>query len=229
MLSDFLQNQFLSHYSISVKGITVDKSLTNAVEFDLDDMDSPFSILPFGKGKLSFKGNTEELEVVHYEDFISQCKKPQSFLNGRKRCDYIIATADDDEEQGCIILAELTSALGGTFNLSKPIINHNHDAVYEGGKYEKAEKQLSGSLITLMEVPVIKDYIERKTDKQCIMAYKVLSYDDPVKRMQHPMSRYLEIESAETQNGGAVISNPIINGYGFTFRRISHTAFYQLR
>lgn len=228
MLSDLLLNQFISHYSISTRGISVDKCLTNDSEFDLDDMESPISILQFGQGKLSFKGNEGGLEIVHYEDFINQCKRPQSFSIGRKRCDYIVSTTDEKDNHGHVILAELTSATGGVFNLVKPILDHHHNFVYAGGKYEKAEQQLIGSLATLMEVPEIKDYIVHKTNRQCIMAYKVTPYKDPVKRMQHPMGRYLEIESAETQNGGAIISSPVINGYGFIYRRLSHTSYYQL-
>ena len=42
------------------------------------------------------------------------------------------------------------------------------------------------------------------------------------------MDRYLMIESAETQNNGAEITDVIINSFGFTYRRIRHGAYYQL-
>lgn len=227
MLRDLLLNQFVSHYGISARELSVDAVFTQDNEFDLDDMDSPITILPFGEGKLSFKNDGERLEVIHYEDFINQCKKPLSFQNGQKRCDYIVSTAEETEEHSHFILAELTSALGGVSNLFKPIFSHDK-ITFTGGKYEKAEVQLSGSLTTLENVPEIRDYISHKKDKQCIMAYRIIAYDDPIKRMQHPMNRYLQIESAETHNNGAVILSPIINGYGFTYRRISHAAYYQL-
>lgn len=228
MLSDLLRHQFISHYSITTKGITVDECITDLSDFDLDDMKSPIKVLPFNQGKVSFKGNTEHLGIVHYEDFINQCNKPISFSNGRKRCDYIIYSIDSDNGIGHIFLAELTTATGGTSNLSKAILCNNGNIKYAGGKYEKAEKQLADSLATLLDVPEIKAFFNNRTDKQCIMAYKIESYEDPVLRMRHPMNRYLEIESAETQQSGAVISSPAINSYGFTYRRLSHKAYYQM-
>lgn len=227
MLKNLLLKQFVSHYNITARELSVDACLINDNEFDLDDMDSPITILPFGDGKLSFKNDGERLEVIHYEDFINQCKKPLSFQNGQKRCDYIVSTSEETEDRSHFILAELTSALGGVSNLSKPIFSHDK-VTFAGGKYEKAEMQLSGSLTSLENVPEIRDYINHKKDKQCIMAYKIIAYDDPIKRIQHPMNRYLQIESEETHNNGAVILSPIINSFGFTYRRISHAAYYQL-
>lgn len=227
MLNDLLRKDFIVHYNITSKDVVVDYQTTAAEEFDLDDMPSPIKILPLGKGGLSFEGNSEQIEVVHYEDFIAQCKKPQVFANGRKRCDYVVCSMRQAENKGHVILAELTSALGGAYNLARPI-RKGQDLEYRGGKYEKAAKQLGESLATLMEVPTIRSYFNCMEDKQCLMAYKINSYDDPLKRMLHPMDRYLMIESAETQNNGAEIADVIINSFGFTYRRIRHGAYYQL-
>lgn len=125
-------------------------------------------------------------------------------------------------QNGHIILAELTSALGSVENLTKPIDN------YEGGKYEKGEVQLKESLKTLMEVPEIKSLFDNMNDRQCILAYKIKPYNDPTKNSFRPMERYLKIETLETKTNGAVIPCPEINERGFTFRRINHETYYQL-
>lgn len=229
MLSDLLMYDFIQYYKISSKGITVDEQLSNDEQFDLEDMQSPFKLKPFGDGTLSFTGNREQLEIVHYEDFVGQCKRPVSFLNGRKRCDYILcSTKVKDNENSHVILAELTSTLGTVANLQKTIKSHHGEVLFEGGKYEKAEKQLAESLANLMAVPRIKKLFVSSKDKQCILAYKVIPYTDPVKRMQHPMQRYLAIESEETKENGAILADETINSYGFTFRRLNHAASYKL-
>lgn len=227
MLSDLLKNEFVSHYGITSHPLDVDSMTTTDGEFDLYDCPSPMSILPLGSpdGMLSLRGNSETLEIVHYEDFINQCKKPRNFQEGRKRCDFVVLSTEPSRKH--VILAELTSALGGVGNLTMNIEGNGNES-FGKGKYEKAEKQLAESLNTLMEVPEIRVFFEGMQDKQCIMGYKIEPYHDPVKRMEHPMNRFLEIESQETGVNGAVIANETINGYGFTFRRINHKSYYQL-
>ena len=161
MLNDLLRKDFIVHYNITSKDVVVDYQTTAAEEFDLDDMPSPIKILPLGKGGLSFEGNSEQIEVVHYEDFIAQCKKPQVFANGRKRCDYVVCSMRQAENKGHVILAELTSALGGAYNLARPI-RKGQDLEYRGGKYEKAAKQLGINKIALAGGVSANSYIRAK-------------------------------------------------------------------
>ncbi len=229
MVSDLLLHDYLHYYKISSKGISVDEQLTNDEQFDLEDMPSPIKLKSFGDGTLSITDNHEKLEIVHYENFVGQCKRPASFLYGRKRCDYILCSTEiDGNDNSHIILAELTSTLGTIDNLQEPIKNHHGEILFEGGKYEKAQKQLACSLANLMDVPEIKKLFVCMKDKQCILAYKIIPYTDPVKRMQHPMQRYLSIESEETKENGAILADATINANGFTFRRLNHTASYKL-
>lgn len=229
MLSNLLLRDYIQFYNISSKGIIIDVQQTTERQFDLDDMQSPFCLKPFGDGALSFINNNEKLEIVNYENFVEQCKKPISFWEGRKRCDYVMCSTNViEKEHSHVILAELTSTLGTIDNLRKPIHNKRGEVIFEGGKYEKAEIQLADSLSTLMAVPKIKKLFESMRSKQCILAYKVTPYKNPVKRMLHPMQRYLSIEAAETRENGAILANKTINDNGFTFRRINHEVPYRL-
>lgn len=225
-LKELLEKQFVQFYKISTKGISVDSEMSQDKEFDLDDMSSPIRTLPVGKGKLTIRDNYGFLEIVHYEDFINQCKKPQSFARGRKRCDYIICSnIDDVSSGGHIILSELTSALGDRSCLQKPIKDNVGNVIFPDGKMGKASIQLEESLETLMSVPEISDMFNSMADKQCIMAYKLIRYNNKVKRLEHPMNRYLSIESNETRNNGAIIPHDGINRFGFLYRRICQPAF----
>lgn len=223
-----LHTDFVAHYGILQDDIDVDRQIVKVAEFSLEDMPSPFHILPFHEGTLSFKRNTGDIEVIKYEHLIDYVKNPPSFSRGRKKCDYVICSTESGAGASHIILAELTSALGSDENLMKPIPGKRGKVLYEGGKYEKAAIQLSESLATLMAVPSIRSYFGNMDDKQCIIAYKIIPYKDPEKRRLHPMNRYLEIESAETHGNGAEIPNVTIKSYGFILRRMRNTAAYDL-
>lgn len=193
-------------------------------DFDLtDEVESEF-VVPYGEGVLSLRGNTGEIEVDCYDDFVKQCKKPLSFSIGRMRCDFIINSTLSDKHRNSIILAELTSS-GSKRNLSKPITDGNNR--FEGGKYKKAEKQLAESLKTLCDVPAIKSYIDGKDNKVCLMAYKIKEKSDSNKYALRPAKKYLRVETEEAING-AELDSPDINKFGFIYRRISHKTYFQL-
>lgn len=87
--------------------------------FDLDDIDLSFSYLDEGAGKVTFENNVHGcIEVAAYERFINNCRKPRSFQQGRKRCDYIMAHSSSS---GYVMLVELTSAIGEESVLEKPV------------------------------------------------------------------------------------------------------------
>ena len=87
-MKSLLENDFIATYSIRSE-VRVDSLQTSEIEFDLDDIPSPIQLKALGEGKVSFCNEKGKIEVVHYEDFINQCKKPRSFLIGRKKCDYL--------------------------------------------------------------------------------------------------------------------------------------------
>lgn len=226
LLSELLSNDFLACYHINSQ-VTVNRIVTKAKEFDIDDVPGPVRVLTVGSGKFTLKDNKGELEIINYEDFINQCKQPPSFLQGRKKCDFVIVS-----DQSHILLLEITSARGSVQNLGLPISNPRTGVVtFPGGKYEKVEYQLSESLQTMMQVVTINRFVNQMRFKTALMAYKVIS-PSVVSTLGvgiNIFSRYLSIEALETQENGALLSCPQIEAYGFEYRRINHQASFHLQ
>lgn len=224
-LADLLKNDLTAFYGIT-SPIVINGALVRAQEFDLDDIPGPVRPLAVGAGKVTFKDNHGELEIVNYENFINQCKYPPAFLNGRRKCDYAIVS---DRSQ--MLLIEITSATGSVQNLIKPITNQRTGAVvFPGGKYEKAEYQLGATLQTIMQVMTISNFVNQCRLKTALMAYKVnsLSVVSTLGPIVSTYSRYLAIETRETRQNGALLSCPQIEAYGFEYRRINHNAAFHL-
>lgn len=224
LFADILRNDLTAFYGIT-SPITINSTTVRATEFDLDDIPGPVCALNIGAGKLTIKDNNGELEIINYEDFINQCKIPSSFLQGRRKCDFIIVT---DNSQ--ILLVELTSATGSVRNLSKPITTRNGTIIFPGGKYEKVEYQLGATLQTIMPVTTINSFVGQLGKKTALMAYKVFTSPlSPILGTSiNVYSRYLTIETRETQRNGALLSCPQIEAYGFEYRRINHNAAFHL-
>lgn len=224
-ISELLASDFLDFYHVTKGQIRVVCQLIHSEAFDLDDeQDSITFVKEAGQGKLSFTGNHEQIEVVAYDDFFKQIKKPRAFAESHKQCDFLIVS---DESATNFLLIEITSALGGTFNLRKPILNKKTgEVLFPGGKYEKVENQLADSLRTLMAVPSINGKIANYNRKICLMGYKIIPYTEEIMRITHPFQRYLAIEMAETNNNGAIIRNAQIEAMGFEYRRISNDAVF---
>ena len=226
-ISELLSSDFLDFYQVRRGRITVVSQLIRRDSFDIDDdMSQTSFIKEVGHGKLTFVGNKESIEVVAYDDFFKQIKKPVAFVTTHKHCDYLIVS---DESMDNFLFVELTSAIGGTYNLRKPILNKKTGAImYPGGKYQKVEEQLADSLDLLMAVPTIKGKIDGYHRRICLMGYKIIPYDEVEKRITHPFQRYLVVERAETGSDGAIVHNHKIESLGFEYRRISNEATFAL-
>lgn len=137
-MKELLESDYIVGHNISSRGVTVVPEITDFVDFDLKD-GFPIEILPLGKGQLSIHNKKGNLEIIHYENFVNQCKRPASFLRGRSKCDFILTSIDNHE---IVLLIEMTSALGSIANLQKAIIREADGAtVFPGGKFEKCEFQ----------------------------------------------------------------------------------------
>lgn len=218
---ELLQNNLVEHYRIS-SPVSLKFNQIDSREFDLDD--SNCFVMEKGQGKASFINENGSLQILCYEDFIKQCKKPRSFAEGRKRCDFILC---HDSAEGSFVLNEITSAYGNESNLALPILKGNPQ--YPGGKNQKVLDQFVHTLVTLSEVPDIKSKLESYRRRICLMSYKVIPYNNAVidKTMASTYS-YREIESLETQGAGAIIAEKRINDLGFEYRRISHDYSFSL-
>ena len=214
-----MEGDFVTHHGIHVSP-QAEVVSTDEVLFDLDDMPSPVAVLAHGQGKLSLTNDTYGgMDILAYEKFINQCTKPASFLNGRKKCDYL---AVHESDEGYALLIELTSALGTAQNLEKPIDK------FPGGKYEKSEVQLASSLTDLLAVAAVGELMMARQHRVCLVAYRVSPHTDPDYLMKHPFERYLRVESKATAEDGAIVPCVAINSRGFEYRRISHEYSYRL-
>lgn len=224
-MKELLERDYIAEHKISSRDVTAVPEITDSVDFDLKD-DFPIEILPLGIGQLSIHNEKGNLEIIHYENFVNQCKRPASFLRRRSKCDFILTSIDNHE---IVLLIEMTSALGSIANLQKAIIREADGAtVFPGGKFEKCEFQLYSSLRDLMEVQSISEVLNAYAKRICLMAYKIEPYSDTSIIHTRPYSRYLQIESKATSNNGAIIPCPSIEALGFEYRRIEHPYVFSL-
>lgn len=224
-MKQLLEKDFVAVHGIHTQP-DVDEVMTAEVDFDLVDMSSPIALQLQGKGAISLHNDHGELSVIHYEDFIDQCKKPRSFYEGRKKCDYLFTHTDSKHTA---MLVEITSALGNTDPLRAPIRNKKTgEVLYEGGKFEKCEDQLYQSLRDLKLVSTIASKLDAYQQRICMMAYVINPYTDPNLLRRKPFLRYLHIEARATADKGAVLPSPKIESLGFEYRRIEHSHVFSI-
>ena len=222
MIKELLDNQFVAHHGVTTRGVSAVAQNTHLPAFDLDNEEGvPIAIKPLHEGKLTFTDNNETLEIAAYDHFFKQIKKPRSLAEGTKHCDYLMCSTHSHRH---FLLIEITSTQGDVKNLTKPITQGRVE--YGGGKFEKAQTQLSDSLIALLQVPAIDAFIAQFRSRVCLMAYAVTG--KPAVGTARPFNRYLSIEAAEAGNNGAIIACPAIERHGFSYRRIAHPAPYSL-
>lgn len=224
-MKHLLENDFIATHGIHTLPVA-DEVVTAEVDFDLLDMSSPIALQPLGAGSMSLHNEYGELSVIHYEDYIDQCKKSRSFYEGRKKCDYLLTHT---VSMHTAMLVEITSALGNTDPLREPIRNKKTgEVLYEGGKFEKCEDQLYQSLYDLKMVGAITSKMDAYERKICMMAYVINPYTDAELLRRKPFLRYLHIEAKTTADNGAVLSSPKIESLGFEYRRIEHSHVFSL-
>lgn len=223
-MNNLLVEDLLQHFRITSK-VDIDAYLIkdcNLQYFELEDVDQKEAVLKKrGEGKVVFFNNKGLLDVLCYEAFISACKRPRSFQEGRKRCDYLLYHQESNE--GVFLLNEITSAKGKIENLMKSLEH------YEGGKLEKAERQLAESLKTLMEVPSVETFINKYPKRICLVSYRVFSSQlADINEFVKPFNRFAQIEQTATKGNGAVLKSAEINQMGFEYRRICYPEVFTL-
>lgn len=216
-MKSLLENDLPAHYVIG-RRCTCTELLTSACQFDLTEDDHRF-VVPYETGFASFIANPFHLSVINYDTYMGRFSGTR-MGDGKRRCDFILTDTDAND---LVILCELTSSIGGTANLSLPITKTRRDGTQEmkfhGGKYEKAETQLSDTLDTLMAVPTIRRYVSGKKRKVCLMSYLIKPSKIPA---VNAFNRNRMAEAEEAGENGAQISLPQVEQYGFQYFRISH-------
>lgn len=219
-----LKKDLPDHYGLSRSNISVPYETTSETLFDLTDGVKSSMVVEYGKGNVSFgRESVTLLEVINYEQYLNGFSGT-AFERGRKRCDCIMYEKEENKKD-FFLLNEQTSCLGTTDGLSKPISNKNK-VLYTGGKYEKAEVQLSDTLRTLMDVPAIANFIRKYRRKICLMSYVV---KPEMKPAQKAFSRSRQVEARETGEDGALLECKSINDFDFEYRRINHDYTFKLR
>ncbi len=219
VLKEVFEGEFFSHYGITTPNVSITCAITSSPEFDLSDDETALGrILPLCDGDASFSGNDGNIQVLWYNEFINQCKKPRSFQEGRMRCDMILAASLSKGTE--FLLLEITTEKEES-NLTKPI-KGGHP--FAGGKNEKCQKQLLESLRTILPIKSISEYAKSCARRVCVMAYRIReSYMDLSGiKVSLPNKRFMKVEEKSVPSG-AIYSNPDIEAFGFEFMRISHS------
>lgn len=211
-------NDFVAYYSITSRDIEADEYVVHLEPFEMGDSEEG-PVVADGDGQLRMHNVEGGINIFAYDRFITSCKKPRSFQEGRKRCDVVVTSFDNDL---LVCLIEFTSAIGNTRNLYEPILKKDGSVQYSRGKMEKAEDQLTESLKTILDVPTIASELNRRLHRVCMAAYRIYPIIDPIVRMRYPDNMYKTIEARETGESGAIISMPSIENLGFEYRRVAY-------
>lgn len=226
-MKTLLENDFPSHYNVKKRAQAVEEQ-TNAAEFDLEDIPSNF-IIQTGSGSVSFKNRNMAISVIKFDKYLDKYDGTQ-MSDGHLRCDFILTDIDGDE---LVMCCEITSGGPSMESFSKPIYKKDKngniiDIPFLGGKFEKAEKQLSDTLGNILPVPAIASYVQSKTRKICLLAYTIKLRDDETLSATSAFNRPRQVEAKEARENGAQLSSPDIESKGFEFFRINHDFLFAL-
>ena len=224
MIKELINTYFARHYGLQ-RASSIDDVSTNEPRFDL--LDKTPIIFPFGSGYASFaNASNDDIHILLYEKYIDGFRGTH-FETGRKRCDFIIY----DTKSSFVALNEITSTNKASEGLKKPITkNDKNTIIFEGGKFEKAEKQLLESLKTLRDVDEIKIHLDSQSKRICLCSYKLYT-DDTLNVIGNPVSAFNRNQTVierETGENGIIISCPEIESLGFEYRRISHNYSFKI-
>jgi hypothetical protein len=153
-MKDLLEHDFISHYGLTVS-VPITVYSTDHSDFELVDDSTLICSLGNGIAKYS-NPNRKTVNVINYEAFINSL--PQTFQNGREKCDLIVSTSD----LSFFLLNEL----------SKTQLQYVEDFTQSDGsprigKKNKAISQLKRTLKDLSAVPAIDTFIKRHKTKHC--------------------------------------------------------------
>lgn len=223
MIKHLIDSCFAAYYNLHRRPEVIDDHHTNDASFDLEDnVGNP--IVSFGAGIASFSNNmSKNIMVLEYERYIDKYNRTK-FHSGRKKCDFVL----EEDDGTTVILNELTSSSAGMKNLVKPIVDKKN--TYQGGKFEKAEKQLLESLKTLHDIPAIGSYLAGINKKICLCSYK-LNMGVNLSAIGNPVKTFSlgqTLAGRLVGEDGILISSPDIEKLGFEYRRISHDYAFKL-
>ncbi len=183
-----LRNNFTAYYGLSAATVIDIAINTDEVFFEIEDDLYRETQLHFvaGRGVAAYQNtSSREVIIINYDKFMTSL--PHSFQQGKKRCDLIIHSLDKQY----FLLNELKDR--------KPVSNVR----------VKAMAQLIDSLIILMAVPAINQFISGHIIRKCCFfnkkAVAPIGITAPI-----AFGRINTIAS-----NGLKMSNPIIESFNF--------------
>ena len=220
-MKHLLENDFPQFYGVGRRCLATEL-MTSDCEFDLIDASNDY-VVAKGSGGVSLKNDGSELSVINYESYLNKFDGTK-MSDGKRRCDFVVT---DVETDNVILLCELTTTDSELISLSKPITKKDRHGdvekvLFPGGKYQKAEMQLFGTLDNIMNVPNIEKYSNGKKRKVCLMAYSIMPRTDETANTRNAFNRYKETEATEAGENGALVHSDLIESFGFDYYRISH-------
>jgi hypothetical protein len=146
-MENLLEFDLIQHYNLPAVTVTNWFIKTAEVYFEIEDTNAGVIVLHtnrgLGMGKFSNRDGLD-VTIINYDKFITSIQD-QPFKNNRKRCDILLASANNRY----LILGELKDR-----NISKTV-------------RKIAKKQLLSSLQTMLAVPPILNYSTQKAVKRC--------------------------------------------------------------
>jgi hypothetical protein len=153
-MKSLLENDFISHYGLKAASVTVHTISTT----DFELVDDATMIYPSGRGIAKYSNPThKEVNVINYETFIDSL--PQTFRQGREKCDLLVYTSD----LSFFLLNELTKT---QLQYVSDFIQTN-DGLPRMEKRNKAISQLKQTLNDICAVPNIDTFIKKHKTKHC--------------------------------------------------------------
>lgn len=205
-----LKNEFTKHYHLQTSDIT---NLNHQIDFEYFELkDDVFVICSdVGCGIAKFKNPLKSnINIVNYELFIHSL--PNNFTIGREKCDLIVHSSNKQ----CLLLIELTDTLA---KYVEPYLNTKGIQI---GKREKAKSQLIASLVDLMKVEKIKNFVNSFLLKQCCFFNKQSNSPNIIVAT----TAFNRINNL-TFNGFKM-SNPTIESYGFEYNEYSDNQYFKI-
>jgi len=205
IMKNLLERNFISHYGL-IASVTISVDVKNDENFELID------VTPVGTGTAKYcNPSHKEVSVINYESFVNSL--PTVFQVGRKKCDFIVYTADFSH----FLLNELTDTQPQyvsdfTRSDGTPVI----------GKRNKAIFQLTQTLKDIADVPDINNFIKQYITRRCCF----------FNTQTHAPSRIIAVIAfgrlSSIALNGYKMSNPHIESYGFEFWEFSGNQTYLL-
>jgi hypothetical protein len=193
-MENLLLKDYINYHSVTTNLLSISQ-ITKESYFEIDDINNVIIIKTSkGDGMVKYENPLQkEISIIDYDNFFSSII-PLSFQVGKKRCDLIVHTLND---QTYFLLNELKA---------------KNNAFFESDNIEGAKKQLISTLTEIFTVQTLKNFINLFTNKICCYCNS------------YPKSPSIVINATSAFNrlnmiapDGLQLSEPRIEAFGFSY------------